>query len=75
MKLLAEFIVKRRVYILAIFLFLASISIIIMPQRKLSYSIFDILPSNIKSLTGIRILSEKISKGPEFTILCQKDNI
>ncbi|MBC7319174.1 MMPL family transporter, partial [bacterium] len=75
MKLLAEFIVKKRVYILAVFLFLAFVSILIMPHRKLSYSIFDILPSNIKSLTGIRILSEKIAKGPEFTILCEKDNI
>lgn len=75
MKLLAEFIVKKRVYILVIFLFLAFVSILLMPQRKLSYSIFDILPSNIKSLTGIRILSEKIAKGPEFTILCEKDDI
>lgn len=75
MKLIAEFIVKKRVYILVIFLLLTFLSILIMPKRKLSYSIFDILPSNIKSLTGLKLLSEKISKGPEFTILCEEDNI
>lgn len=75
MKILAEFIARKRIYILVVFLLLASVSILVMPHRKLSYSIFDILPSNIKSLTGIRILSEKISKGPEFTILCEKDDI
>ncbi|MCX7795223.1 MAG: MMPL family transporter [bacterium] len=75
MKPLAEYVVEKRIYILVIFLLLAVISILIMPHRKLSYSIFDILPSNIKSLTGIRILSEKIAKGPEFTILCERDNI
>jgi len=75
MRLLAQFIVKKRVYILIVFLFLTLVSSLVMPRRKLSYSIFDILPSDIKSLVGLRILSEKISKGPEFTILCEKDNI
>ncbi|MGC8971146.1 MAG: efflux RND transporter permease subunit [bacterium] len=75
MDLVAGFIVKRRVYVIIIFLLLILISILIMPKRKLSYSIFDILPSNIKSLTGLKFLSEKISKGPEFTILCKMDNI
>lgn len=74
MKFLAEFTVKRRIYILILFLILSIISIIIMPNRKLSYSIFDILPKGIDSLTGLKILSEKIAKGPEFTVLCEKDD-
>lgn len=74
MRALAEFIVRRKTYILITFVALSVVSAFIMPSRKLSYSIFDILPKGIDSLTGLRILSEKIAKGPEFTILCEKDD-
>lgn len=74
MRSLAEFIVRRRIYILVTFLALSVASTFIMPSRRLSYSIFDILPKGLDSLTGLRILSEKIAKGPEFTILCEKDD-
>ncbi|HON73500.1 MAG TPA: hypothetical protein PK512_09250, partial [bacterium] len=75
MNLLADFIVKRKTYILIVFLFLFVVSIFMMPDRKLSYNIFDILPDDIESLIGLKILSEKIAKGPEFTILCEKDDL
>ncbi|HHV80878.1 TPA: MMPL family transporter, partial [bacterium] len=75
MNLLADFIVKRKTYILIVFLLLFVVSIFMMPDRKLSYNIFDILPDDIESLIGLKILSEKIAKGPEFTILCEKDDL
>jgi len=74
MRTIARVIVKGRVFFLILFLVLTIFSGIILPKRGLTFDIFKLLPKDMESLQGIEILNNKISHGPDWTILCKTND-
>ncbi|RLD14366.1 MAG: hypothetical protein DRI28_03745 [Caldiserica bacterium] len=75
MKRFAEIVVKSKWIIFIIFLLLIGLSIYFIPKRQLSFDIYDLLPDEVESVKGLKILEEEISHGADLTIIYETDNL
>jgi predicted RND superfamily exporter protein len=69
MRGLVRGIVKKRILIFTIFLFLILISLFYVRNVKITYDIYKLLPREIESIKGMEILSKKLQHGATLTIL------
>ncbi len=67
MKGLADFVIKRRILIVALFVLAALISILFIPQVKINYDLTAYLPEEMNTKKAIRIMES------EFTLLGQAE--
>ncbi len=74
MKTIVRVIVRGRIFFFILFLILAIFFGVLLPKRGLTFNIFELLPKDMESLQGIEILNNKISHGPDWTILCKNDS-
>ena len=75
MKRFAEIVVRSKWIIFIIFLLLIGLSLYFIPERQLSFDIYDLLPEEVESVKGSKILEEEISHGADLTIIYETDNL
>lgn len=75
MKRFAEIVFKSKWIIFVIFLLLIGLSIYFIPQRQLSFDLYDLLPGEIESVKGLKLLEKEISHGSDLTIIYETDNL